>query len=148
MTIITGAQAAVQSDDDHRDDHDGEGDVRNQDCEVNRSPDSPAEKKNVAGAKMEIKVAGEKQRRGGYGRDHAGAMRGHASAGDHVAAGNEKYGAGSVQACIQGGEESVLFSDHILTFIILAIIFWRSSGGPRGAAIGHEKCESEHYQRK
>src|SRR5258708_330490 len=61
---------------------------------------------------MEGKIARQKRCGCDPRRDHAEAMRGHASARNHVASGEEKDRAGAVQTCVDSREVSVLFSDH------------------------------------
>src|ERR1039458_9732668 len=98
--------------------------------QINNMPKVVTEKTNIPNVIMKIQVANQKKCRGNYSGDHTGAMRGHASAGNHVPSGNQKHGAGSVQAGEQGREVGVLLGDHILAIKVLAITFWRSGGGP------------------
>ena len=67
---------------------------------------------------MKVHVADQKQRRGDHGGDHAGAMRGHAAAGNHVPAGNQEHCAGSVQTGDQGGVKRILLRDHAAGLLV------------------------------
>src|SRR5580704_5842586 len=92
--------------------------MRDQDREVNRAPHALAEKKNIPHMGVEINVANQKQCRRNHGGNHEGAVRGHATPGNHVAAGYEKQSADSVQTCDQTREVSVLFRDHAAGLLV------------------------------
>ena len=92
--------------------------MRDQYGEVNRPPNALAQKKNVAYMRVEINVANQKQSRGYYRRDHAGPVSGDAAARDHVAAGNQKHRAGSVQTSDQRRKECVFLGDQAAGLLV------------------------------